>query len=136
MTVAPSLRLPEAKDLYVSTRFFNSHADTPSQNCVAKYFKGETPLGRTWPCDATTSGYWTMQVLAGSDGKYSSENFNLTFTHVASVLYHGSPYTASYQAEGHFQVGDNLKGTCGGSGVCNWGLADDKKPFAIKPKKL
>jgi hypothetical protein len=77
-----------------------------------------------------------MQVLAGSEGVYSSQNFNLKFTHVADVLYRGSQYTASYQAEGHFAVGDNMKGTCGGSGVCSWGLSSDKTPFAIKPKKL
>jgi hypothetical protein len=109
----------------------------PFKNCVAKYFiKGENPLARTWPCDATTSGYWTMQVLAGSSGQYSSEDFNLKFTHVADVLYQGSEYTATYEATGHFAVGDNLAGTCGGSGVCNWGLTAPKNPVLIKPGKV
>jgi hypothetical protein len=55
---------------------------------------------------------------------------------VADVLYQGSEYKATYEATGHFAVGDNLKGTCGGSGVCNWSLGDDKKPFLITPKKV
>ncbi|EAT77054.1 hypothetical protein HBI56_200380 [Parastagonospora nodorum] len=105
-------------------------------NCEAKYFKGETPLGRTWPCDAITGGYWTMQVLAGSSGQYSSGDFNLKFRHVPDVLYRGAQYTATFEATGHFAIGDNLKGTCGGSGVCNWGLAAEKKPVLIKPSKV
>jgi hypothetical protein len=107
------------------------------QNCVAKYFtKGENPLGRTWPCDPTTSGYWTMTVLAGSSEKFASNNLNLKFAHVADVLYRGSQYTAKYEAEGHFAVGDNLSGSCGGSGVCSWGLKAGNTPFAIKPAKV
>jgi hypothetical protein len=77
-----------------------------------------------------------MQVLAGSSGSYSSGDFSLKFTHVADVLYHGAQYTASYEAQGHFAVGDNLKGQCGSSGVCSWGLSAEKKPFPIKPTKL
>jgi hypothetical protein len=77
-----------------------------------------------------------MQVEAGSGGDYTSEDFNLKFTHVADVLYQGSEYMATYEATGHFAVGDNLKGTCGGSGVCNWSLRDEKKPFFITPNKV
>jgi hypothetical protein len=110
---------------------------TCHQNCVAKYFtKGENPTGRTWPCDATEKGYWTMQVLPGSSGSYASGDFSLKFTHVADVLYLGSQYTASYVAEGQFKVGDNLSGTCGGSGVCSWGLAVGKNPVLIAPSKV
>jgi hypothetical protein len=111
--------------------------NTTLQNCVAKYFtKGESPLGRTWPCDPTTSGYWTMTVLAGSSGQFGSSDLNLKFAHVADKLYRGSQYTATYEAEGHFAVGDNLKGTCGGSGVCSWALKPENTPFAIKPAKV
>jgi hypothetical protein len=114
----------------------SQHANI-TQNCKATYFtKGESPVGRTWPCDSTSSGYWTMQVLPGSEGAYSSNNFNLKFRHVADVLYRGSQYTASFEAQGLFAIGDNLSGTCGGSGVCSWGLKDDKKPFPIKPSKV
>jgi hypothetical protein len=112
---------------------------TTQKNCLAKYFSpGENPLGRTWPCDPSSDskGYWTMEVLAGSTGSYSSTDFKLKFKHVADVLYHGSEYKASFEAQGSFKVGDNLKGTCGGSGVCSWGLPAEKSPFAIKPTKL
>lgn len=77
-----------------------------------------------------------MEVLAGSSGSYSSNNFGLKFRHVADVLYQGSQYTASFEAQGTFEVGKNLKGTCGGSGVCSWGLPEDQRPFHVTPKKL
>jgi len=77
-----------------------------------------------------------MQVLTGSSGQYSSGDFDLKFRHVADVLYRGAQYTATYEATGHFAIGDNLKGTCGGSGVCNWGLAADKKPVLVTPSKV
>jgi hypothetical protein len=76
-----------------------------------------------------------MNVLEGSDG-FGSRDFTLKFTHVADVLYQGSQYTATFEAEGHFAVGDNLSGSCGGSGVCSWGLKQEAAPFEITPKKL
>lgn len=77
-----------------------------------------------------------MQVLAGSEGSFSSTNFNLKFTHVADVQYLGSQYTASFEGEGHFELGKQLAGVCGGSGVCSWSLKADQKPVLVKPKKL
>ncbi|KAF2036374.1 cell death in tomato 1 [Setomelanomma holmii] len=111
-------------------------AGSQGVNCVAKYFsKGENPIGRTWPCDPTSQGYWTMQVLPGSSGSYSSTDFKLKFTHVADVLYLGSEYTASFVAEGGFEVGDNMSGTCGSSGRCAWGLKQEDVPVLIAPVK-
>lgn len=77
-----------------------------------------------------------MTVLPGSKGQYSSQDFNLKFTHVPDFINQGQQYTGKYEAEGSFKVGDNLGGTCGGSGVCSWGLQEEKKPFAIKAKKV
>ena len=76
-----------------------------------------------------------MRVLEGDDG-FAPGNFNLKFTHVADLVYRGSQYTASYEAEGHFAVGDNLAGSCGGSGVCGWGLAPGKNPVPIAATKV
>ncbi|KAF1943127.1 cell death in tomato 1 [Clathrospora elynae] len=105
-------------------------------NCKAQWFikNEETPLGRTWPCDPAANGYWVMRVLDGGNG-FGTGVFNLTFTHVLDVLYLGEEYTASYVATGHFEVGKNMAGTCGGSGVCNWGLKPENNPFPITPKK-
>ncbi|KAL1792926.1 hypothetical protein ACET3X_009433 [Alternaria dauci] len=106
-------------------------AGSQGLNCKAQWYtKGESPLGRTWPCDATPNGYWIMNVLEGSNG-FAVGDFSLKFTHVADVLYQGKQYTASFEAEGHFSVGENMSGSCGSSGVCGWALEADKKPFEI-----
>lgn len=76
-----------------------------------------------------------MHVLAGDNG-FSAGNFDLKFTHVADLVYQGDQYTASFKAKGHFAVGDNLAGQCGGSGVCFWGLAPGKNPVLIKATKV
>jgi hypothetical protein len=77
-----------------------------------------------------------MNVLAGSSAGFGSSNFGLRFTHVVDLLYQGSEYTASYEAEGHFEVGDNLAGVCGGSGVCSWGLKEGSNPVEVVPTRL
>ncbi|KAG9185469.1 hypothetical protein G6011_08013 [Alternaria panax] len=111
-------------------------AGSQGLNCIAKWYtRGESPLDRTWPCDATPKGYWVMNVLAGS-GSFAAGNFNLKFTHVADVLYLGQQYTASFEAEGHFAVGENLAGSCGSSGVCTWSLKDESTPFEIAVTKI
>jgi hypothetical protein len=77
-----------------------------------------------------------MNVLPGSSAGFGSGNFNLKFTHVVDLLYQGSEYKVSYEAEGHFEVGVNLAGVCGGSGVCNWGLREGSNPVGIAPVEL
>jgi hypothetical protein len=76
-----------------------------------------------------------MRVSEVADG-FGAGNFNLTFTHVADTIYHGAEYKASFEAKGHFEVGKNMAGSCGSSGVCSWGLKADSKPFKITPSKI
>ncbi|OAK98442.1 hypothetical protein IQ06DRAFT_295765 [Phaeosphaeriaceae sp. SRC1lsM3a] len=111
-------------------------AGSEGANCYAQYFKGESPLGRTWPCDPTSDGYWTMTVLPGSDGNFSSVDFALKFMHVAVKRYRGEAFSASFEAIGNFKRGDNLGGLCGGSGACSWGLWSSAIPVKISPKRL
>ncbi|KAL6710807.1 hypothetical protein ACN47E_007864 [Coniothyrium glycines] len=111
-------------------------AGSKATNCKAQWFRGENPLGRTWPCDAVSDGYWVMNVLAGEDGTFSTTNFNLKFTHKADLINFGSEYNATFEATGNFGVGKNMGGSCGASGVCGWGLKEENKPFAITPKQV
>lgn len=76
-----------------------------------------------------------MKVEPGTDG-FGTGDFNLKFLHVPDTIYHGAEYTATFEATGHFEVGKNMAGTCGGSGVCNWGLKPDSKPVKITPSKV
>lgn len=34
----------------------------------------------------------------------------------------GNEVTKAFTGGDHFKVGDNMSGTCGGSGVCNWSV--------------
>jgi hypothetical protein len=77
-----------------------------------------------------------MNVLAGSTAGFGATNFNLKFTHVVNLIYQGAELKESYAAEGHFEVGVNLAGVCGGSGVCSWGLKEGSNPVKIVPTKL
>ena len=76
-----------------------------------------------------------MTVFAGPDGSFSSTNFVLKFAHVADKIYRGQQFKATYEADGYFKIGENLGGTCGGSGVCSWGLKSEEIPFKIQPSK-
>lgn len=76
-----------------------------------------------------------MKVQPGTNG-FGSGDFNLTFLHVPDTIYHGAEYKATFEATGHFEVGKNMAGTCGASGVCSWGLKADSKPVKITPRKV
>jgi hypothetical protein len=105
-------------------------------NCQAKWLSGETPFGRSWPCDlaAETSGYWTVKIVAKND--FSVNNFDAVFTRVAEVLYQGAAYKKVFEAQAHFAVGENLGGTCGGSGVCSWGLKSELVPYKVQQHEV
>lgn len=109
-------------------------AGNKAVNCRAKWLTGENPFGRSWPCDASGDGYWTMKITQTSD--FSVGNFQVVFTRVADVLYLGSQYKKSYEGTATFKVGDNMSGSCGGSGVCGWGLKSELVPYSIQQHEL
>ncbi|KAH9875035.1 hypothetical protein J1614_004523, partial [Plenodomus biglobosus] len=114
-------------------------AGSQGLNCHAQYFTRpvEPPLDHTYPCNPVSDGYWTMRVLPSSSSSgFSSTDFRLKFTHVADIAYQGAQYTAAFEAEGGFRVGQELSGQCGGSGVCGWGLAAGKSPLALEVKMV
>ena len=109
-------------------------AGNPASNCTAKWLSGSNPFNRAWPCDASGDGYWYMEIEETSD--FSVGNFEVKFTRVADVIYHGSEYKKSYEGSAHFKVGDNMGGACGGSGVCSWGLKAELSPYAIQQTEV
>ncbi|KAF2257141.1 hypothetical protein BU26DRAFT_513851 [Trematosphaeria pertusa] len=111
-------------------------AGNTAPNCRAKWLSGENPHGRSWPCDPTGDGYWTMKIPK-TEG-FSANNFTAVFTRVAEVLYHGSSYRKEYTASKKFFLGSdgNLSGVCGGSGVCSWGLKEGLAPYPIQQREV
>ncbi|KAF2872949.1 hypothetical protein BDV95DRAFT_490743 [Massariosphaeria phaeospora] len=108
-------------------------AGNTAANCQAKWFAYDTPFGRKWPCDASPSGYWYMEVV--QTDQFSFSNYKVKFTRVAEVLVGGAAYRGVWEGQALFRVGTELSGTCGGSGVCSSGLKSELRPFAIKQKK-
>ncbi|KAF2190367.1 hypothetical protein K469DRAFT_623417 [Zopfia rhizophila CBS 207.26] len=108
-------------------------------NCQAKWISPDSAYGHRWPCDNTgaTDGYWFMDVVEVSGGS-PTNNFDLKFTRVAQQLYRGELFEKKYEGQAHFGLGadGNLAGSCGGSGVCNWGLKEEKTPFPIQQKEI
>jgi hypothetical protein len=105
-------------------------------NCQAKWLSGTNPLNHAWPCDPSGDGWWVMEVLPGDDNQFGTGNFGLKFTRVAEVAYLGSKYSKKYEGTAALKVGDNMSGTCGASGVCNWGLKDESKPLLVQQKEV
>lgn len=95
-------------------------------DCEARWYRGESPLGRTWPCNSIENGHWAMQLLPGTSGSSVSESdFTLRLIHAVEP---GLSYANTrYEAEASFRSGDNLGGRCLSSGGCNWGLSSDCK---------
>ncbi|KAF2130980.1 hypothetical protein P153DRAFT_287827 [Dothidotthia symphoricarpi CBS 119687] len=103
-------------------------------DCKAEWFI-DSPVGRAWPCKSSSyaTGYWYMHVLEGDDGQFSPSNFKLQFTHMLNLVVYGQQFRATIRGQTLFKVGVNMGGTCGGSGVCGWGLKAESKPQLITP---
>ena len=86
----------------------------------------ETPYNKTNACSEVQYGYWTfeMRETSGTSSTYikPTENVDIVFTHVDNVTVIGSVYTKTFVGTAHFELGDNMSGVCGASGVCSWGL--------------
>lgn len=117
-----------------SSFFFRDHALMIRQNCEAKWFSGESPLGRTWPCDPTGDGYWVMNVLEGSSA-FTTSDFNVKFTRKINLLNMGQQFQAQYEATANFGLGKNLGIICGASGVCSYYMKEDSRPVLATQKK-
>ncbi|KAK7183896.1 hypothetical protein PSPO01_09918 [Paraphaeosphaeria sporulosa] len=107
-----------------------------SANCSLQYLTNEdVPWGVEQSCttDDNTKAYstWIFTINKPAEGAaYASENFDLSFKLVDYVHLPGQEVTKTFTGGDHFEVGDNMSGQCGGSGVCNWNLNDT--PYDIQ----
>ncbi|KAF3048192.1 hypothetical protein E8E12_011158 [Didymella heteroderae] len=106
-------------------------------NCVARWYRGESPQGRTWPCDSIADGHWALQVLPGSSGDttYTAiSDYKLKFIHAVEP---GMSFeNERYEAEVSLQTGVNLIGRCSSGGVCNYVLGAEYKPLLAPAVKV
>lgn len=101
--------------------------------CNASFTPSTLPYNKVYNCSEVQYGYWTFEMLEANNTQYASAttNFDVRFTHVDNVTVIGNVYTKVYIGTGHFQLGTNMAGVCGASGVCSWGLEETEKPYLI-----
>lgn len=89
-------------------------------NCEARWYRGESPEGRTWPCNSVEQGHFALQVLPGTGASAGVSDFKLVFIHQLEA----PPLSVfkRYQATSSFKAGDNLNTGCSASGWCSYRL--------------
>ncbi|KAI1401487.1 hypothetical protein F4819DRAFT_458009 [Hypoxylon fuscum] len=118
--------------------------ESSDANCTAEWvWASEVPYNHTYECTTTTavapsqssSSTWTIEILEVTNSNYFSptENFDVKFTLTSNVTVDGNEYYKVLVGTQHFEVGKNMRGTCGGSGLCSWALRDENNPVLVQP---
>ncbi|KAF1966520.1 hypothetical protein BU23DRAFT_560101 [Bimuria novae-zelandiae CBS 107.79] len=106
--------------------------------CSLQYLtSADVPWGVQQPCtmDDNTKAYstWVFTINKPAEGTPdASTNFDLSFKLVDNVYEVAQNVTKTFVGGDHFEVGVNMGGQCGGSGVCNWHL--NGTPYEIQQK--
>jgi hypothetical protein len=110
---------------------FDASYPPSTANCSAEWqwYPSESPAGKVWRCTNTQYGPWTFELGEGA----TTEGFNLTVHRKEGMVNSLDTFTRTFVAKKEFAVGKNMRGTCGGSGVCSWGQSE---PIVdIQPKQ-
>ncbi|KAI0897351.1 hypothetical protein F4806DRAFT_396261 [Annulohypoxylon nitens] len=97
--------------------------DASSASCIVNWtYIEEDPYGITYACNTTEpqslSSSWTIEVLeANNTAPSPTTNMDVKFTLTTKLTVDGNEYSKILTGRQHFQVGQNLAGNCGGSGV-------------------
>ncbi|KAI1212687.1 uncharacterized protein F4807DRAFT_346033 [Annulohypoxylon truncatum] len=117
--------------------------DASSANCTVDWtYGGENPYGRVFECDtedaqsssSSSVSKWEIEVLeANSTSPSATTNMDVKFMLTVNLTVDGDDYYKVLVGTQHFQLGENMEGTCGGSGVCSWSLKSDSVPVLVQP---
>ena len=101
--------------------------------CNASFVGSDPPYNKVLNCSETKYGQWTFEMLKTNNTGYPSAttNFDIRFTRVNNVTVIWEEFSKVYVGQAHFEVGDNMQGVCGASGVCSWGLKGELRPWLI-----
>ncbi|KAI0885942.1 uncharacterized protein GGS22DRAFT_121685 [Annulohypoxylon maeteangense] len=117
--------------------------DASSANCTVNWvYAGDYPYGHVFICNTTdteessssSTSKWTIEVLeANVTSPSATTNMDVRFTLTTNLTVDGDEYYKVLVGTQHFQVGENMRGSCGGSGVCSWTLRDESVPVLVQP---
>lgn len=97
--------------------------------CSGKWTFEEPPYGIINNCSEVPGAEWSF-VMLQSEGSGSSPtmDFKLRFELTRNRM--------SFQGTEKFAVGENLSGLCSASGVCAFGLKEEKTPVLVKQARV
>ncbi|CAF9932897.1 MAG: hypothetical protein GOMPHAMPRED_006692 [Gomphillus americanus] len=123
-TFSPSGRPGSSPFSTLNATIVDSNSFLPSSANCSTQWETSPPFGKTLPCHSNNSkAKWTFSLTSGTSG---TENFTIAFNLVDTK---SATSVKKFTGGDHFEVGTNLSGECGGSGVCFWGLSTS--PYAI-----
>jgi hypothetical protein len=99
--------------------------------CQAEWYCMHDPYDVVHPCSRDENGFWMFKMVraANTTPDYRpspTTNFDLLFTRVATVgLSYRDMQIKQFEGKGHFEVGQNMRGVCGGRGQCSWWLKEN-----------
>jgi hypothetical protein len=101
-------------------------------NCSGSWTDEVQAYDRLFNCTEVQYGYWSFELRKPVTG-YASPmtNFDVRIQRVYNVTVMNSVYTKILVAPGHFEVGKNMGGLCGASGVCSFQLKGDSAPSLV-----
>ncbi|KAB5545758.1 hypothetical protein GE09DRAFT_218451 [Coniochaeta sp. 2T2.1] len=102
--------------------------------CNASFVGSDPPYNKVIDCSETEYGSWTFEMLESSNTsgwQSATTNFDVRFTRVNNVTVVGEVFSKVYVGRAHFEVGANMRGVCGASGVCSWGLKEEERPYLV-----
>ncbi|KAI0100802.1 hypothetical protein GGR51DRAFT_531740 [Nemania sp. FL0031] len=104
--------------------------------CDISWLYPDAPYNNISACEivnttAPSAWAWTVELLEADTDPSSTTNFELRWRAAANPEASTDSSTEIWTGVGKFQVGDNLQGTCAGSGFCSWYLKPTNTPFPI-----
>ncbi|KAI0169786.1 hypothetical protein GGR52DRAFT_573842 [Hypoxylon sp. FL1284] len=133
-THSPSGRPGNSPLAYILANITNpgsgASSGASSANCSVYWaYADEKPYGAVHDCSipyppsrnvsgTSCSSQWTIEILEMDTGLYPpTEKMDVRFTLTSNLTVDGDTCSTVYVGTQHFEVGENMRGSCGGSGV-------------------
>jgi hypothetical protein len=108
-----------------------------SANCSTQFTTESQPWDKVINCteQSWARGFWSFEMLKPTNGTFyeyasATEHFDVRFVHTDWI---DTKYNLRqvFVGRASFEVGVNMRGQCGGSGVCSWGLKTEATPVLV-----
>ncbi|KAI0525388.1 hypothetical protein F5B22DRAFT_336646 [Xylaria bambusicola] len=143
-TWSPSGRPGSSPDYYIHANITDpdptkdvSDADGAQVYCALAWQWPDIPYNQILDCEisdarGSVSWAWSIELLKATDAENPSPttNFYLHWRAINTSQPQDEDVIV-YSGIGHFEVGENMQGTCAASGFCSWALKQAEIPVLI-----